>query len=1629
MKKLIFISAIFFTGIVYIFSSNLNISHMPGVFNQNIILELSNTTGENIFYSFKESADSAIVKYSVPIILSAIPGERRVYKLDVFMNKEGEQTLLKTLVYTIDKTIPLQPEVNRSEGVFNEDISISFNNSDSSIFYTIADDTSNRYIKWNGSPILIRQNDELRVVTLRAYARNSAGNKSSLIVRRYTMLPIVHVPKNLNIYSPVNGKYLNSQLLYIDTKGFNWVRYSIGNNDPAKYGTTYRYPVLFKAKGDYTLNIAGLPDNSTKIMKKTIKFSILGNDKSIVNFESGMYTEPISIRLKESNLLYDLSDSESSAVFRQTYGKDIKLIPVPGLIKYIPLRVRTADNGEDAEFRYFYVFDNRTPGTPVINISRDLQAKNVKIEILGNPDTDIYYTIDGSTPDQYASKYLKPFSINLTDDIKTGSRIIKAVAYFKNKISSSIASKLVTYDFLPPEKPQINIKKIDQRTYRFTIINKESNYLFYNVNYSGLDPADPDMTSFNGSNDFYMSFPHGISGQLKMKAVLMDNSGNYSDLASVSLIFDTLPPSPPKIELNSDSIVLKGKEELFYNITLGNELPELKLTDFQRYAGPISRDSIHGFDKIFAFALDEQRNKSEVAVYKIPNINTDSIRDVRYIGVKDGGVYNSKRTIRFFPDEKTVLYYSFTDNNEIPADPQINPETKIVDSLFFDCEEGKRKEIFLKIRAVGREKENYDKIYEIKFTIDKEIPFPPVIRNITDGAVYNRPVSVKIESSESSIWVLYKSKISESERYSIETYLNEGVLVNGNFNIDIDSGTDKSFEISAVALDTAGNFAFSQDIIHFRIDKEIPEPPVFSGISENEESGSPVTFSLHSAEDDNIYYNIKNDGTIPDSFEGEKYSTPVTLECPENHIIHFVIRAWTVDEAGNKSVDSVLKNVTISKLKVKSIEPEINWLNDTTSIISFPESSEITIYYKKGNNDFRIYDNPILITLRNRESDTFFYYAVDQFNNKSAISSRILISRNRKGVMITGVRNNGVYNHKVVIARKNHVSSIRYEITNNDDPDADGLPVTYFSPELKGDLVFDAAEGEVLNLTLKVQEFSKDTHVPISNMEIYRFTIDREIPEPPVITGVENKEYYQNGRKLVLSVSDGKIFYRIIKNDNVENNYKQYSEPIFLDTDEGHFSEYQISAYALDSAGNKSDLRTVKFSIDKAIVYLSSMGKDIYDGTRSRPLKTLKKALELVKDTGRKSIYVTEGEFILPDEIVIDQDIAVFGGFGFEAWNKSTEKTLFTRKKGESSENALFKIVSGNITFHNVSMTNFGLKSSVILQVGGSLYLSNSEIIFADGRGSTAIRTKSGKLSLNKTDILVGPVRESTLFSLSNCSLEMTHVRISGTGSFGKLKVFNFDNVASAVMEHISVNPAAGQIIEIFNFNKSNIILTGSNIETGTSKISTSIFSLVNSSLVLKNNQFSSNNQSRILSFLDSNNSKISMLDSSLTGLSKNGISIFKINNSEILLDSVRMDVKRNDDFIYFLRTNLSNVSIKNSVFNLRKSSDFTFIDGKNTIFNFVNNKVTMDVKGIKAKIMNFKDMKRIIIKDNKIIQIRQTNAVPLKIEGNNMVTLTGNIFKGWRSILDYNGISIRTGEELNTYSGLITSPVDNRTE
>jgi hypothetical protein len=62
------------------------------------------------------------------------------------------------------------------------------------------------------------------------------------------------------------------------------------------------------------------------------------------------------------------------------------------------------------------------------------------------PDTTIYYTTDGSTPDETSQKYVTKFGLN-------NSTTIKAVA-----TKNGEDSRVTTFDFVIPERPQLTVE-------------------------------------------------------------------------------------------------------------------------------------------------------------------------------------------------------------------------------------------------------------------------------------------------------------------------------------------------------------------------------------------------------------------------------------------------------------------------------------------------------------------------------------------------------------------------------------------------------------------------------------------------------------------------------------------------------------------------------------------------------------------------------------------------------------------------------------------------------------------------------------------------------------------------------------------------------------------------------------------------------------------------------------------------------------------------------------------------------------------------------------------------------------------------------------------------------------------
>jgi len=346
-------------------------SRESGVFNNNIELSFKNNPGIDLYYYFEESLDKTPIKYFYPLSLTSMYGESRIYNL-VVIAQDGEE-ILETLKYQfiIDKDIPMKPVLNLSDGIYNESLNMNFLKNDDLIFYSKQSDSSSDYKLWEGESITIPQLKNLNTDFIKSFSEDSAGNRTSVSVNKFTILPIQQEVNSINLISPAEGEFLNSQLLYIDMNGFKWIRYSLNDLNPEIRGTTYTGPVLITKIGNYKLKIAAAALGSDRILRKEIDFTILDNKNVILNNESGVYVEELNLKFIKGSFFYNLDDRK--VVYEDPLIPNfLSIMPVPGVVKYRTLRI--GDLTGTGEYRYIFVLDKKIPAAPIISISSELPA-------------------------------------------------------------------------------------------------------------------------------------------------------------------------------------------------------------------------------------------------------------------------------------------------------------------------------------------------------------------------------------------------------------------------------------------------------------------------------------------------------------------------------------------------------------------------------------------------------------------------------------------------------------------------------------------------------------------------------------------------------------------------------------------------------------------------------------------------------------------------------------------------------------------------------------------------------------------------------------------------------------------------------------------------------------------------------------------------------------------------------------------------------------------------------------------------------------------------------------------------------------------------------------------------------
>ena len=1593
----------------------------PGTYSDDIELSFSKVSGITLYYYFKGSMDHNPVPYIFPLSLSAIYGSNHSYSL-IVTALDGEEVLqTKELNFTIDKDIPLKPELNIQEGIYNKSLQLNFTKQMDSIYYSFQSSQPDKFKIWQGKPLELEQKENLENVFIKSYSKDKAGNRSSVNISKFTILPLLKKDDSLIVLSPVSGKFLNSQLLYIDTSDYKWVRYTINNTDPTLRGTTYTKPIMFKTIGDYKLKIAAMSINSNNLLTKEIIFSIVDNKNLILNKESGVYKDDINLKFDKKGLLYNISDRK---VLKDDPLLPVSLsfMPVPGVLKYRALRMR--DPSENLGYRYFYVLDQRIPPSPIISISDNSPiSANTDVRIISIPGTEVYYTTDGSTPDRYSNYYNKTFNMKIPENLNSGSLMVKAIAYFNDKSASPVISKLLAFDIKRPDKPVITIvsKKLNQTN--FNISNAGNNRIIYNLSYNGSEPEEPDLKSFTGQANMTVSVPHGINQKIRIKAALADRAANISESVSAELMeVDTVPPESPIISMEEGKVSLTAEDKIYYKICNNSVC-----NDFTLYNTPFKLEQLNtNYSEIIisAYAEDKNGNKSIINVSKKYIIDKRIAAVPIYTGIKDGGLYNTPRSLRFHSSDNINVFYTVSQGVVIPSNPVPGTSKKVVDFIYFDCPVNEIRKYNIKLVAsYNGEDSLLSKVQNISFDIDRIAPRVPVITSISDGQVYNDDIEIKVDDRLDDVWILIKDKINEEDLNYTNFEMN-GILLKTNYTLEQLENTDKQYQIAALAIDKAGNTSISRNILSFSIDKILPEAPT---ITVN--TLVPGKSIVHMTSPYSIVYEVKEDGTYPGlpNINSVLYSLP--LEFQGKNRSKIFISARTVDSAGNLSKECTNKKILFNVRKLNIPLIDIVKLNSNKNSISFPTLIGEKIFIKEGEGDFIEYTSPMVFDLRGKDFTDLFYFASDNYGNRSSVAVSRLENTTIAGDFLTGISNNKVYNSGRVVWKSDKSQNIRYEVAiDNNVP----KKVSIFSPELVEPIVFDAAEGETLKVSINVKEFLENSYTNDNKDTNISFIIDKTKPLVPVVKGVENNGYYQDGKLIKLS-SNGIVYYELISsNDKLSvPEFKRYNQPLDINTEEGKNVNFTLKTYSEDSAGNRSTVKTIIFSIDKANIYVSVNGKDSNLGSKFRPFRTITRAFEFLEESKRNIINLSYGEFSIDNSFNISNDVTILGAYNPETWSYGMGETVLKISGRYPISKSIFNVQSGKVTIKNTTISNVNLTAPIINMFGGNVFLNKTVLLFESRNAGNLIKVADSGLNLNDCDIINSSLTKANLFDSKNSNILISESRIKSTGNSSSITFFNLDNTKMLISDSI-ITPFSAQKIRIFNTVDSKIIINDTNINTGFAKINTDVFVLKNSKLNINDSDISSDSSSRILSCFDVSDSNLSIQNSCFILNANSGTSFLRAQNTSFEINGSEIDVGKTNEFIYLL-------------------------DSKNSIVNFSKNNITIGnsdiIKGfiLGSSVSVFRDNSMNFLGGTTVFEAFNFNS-PLSIElvSNNILSKNlswissenqpafsiiggkdsiyfkdNNIF-GWSSVLNYNGNIVNTTDGLNKFRAFMENPEGN---
>jgi hypothetical protein len=614
--------------------------------------------------------------------------------------------------FIIDNTPP-NVTANVPGGLYNISKSVTLKiNEPGTIYYTTNGTSptihSSKYI----TPIIVSNTETLKYI-----GNDLSNNLSPIYSNKYT---IDKIPPTASVTPP--GSYYNSlKTVTLSMSEPGAIYYTVNGNNPTTADTKYINPIVISSTTTLKFIARDLAGNLSPTYTQTYNIDTTIPTAS-ADILGGLYNtyKTVNLSMSEPGNIYYTLDGSTPNTSSNLYNTPI-MITSSKTLKYIA--VDMAFNTSPI-YTQDYTIDTIPPTTSVDPISGTYN--NTQSIILGMSEPgNIYYTLDGTVPTTFSTKYTNPIIISSAETLM----------FFAEDLAGNTSPlDIELYNVNDTVSPTVNTDTIGgpyNTTKTVTLSMSEPGSIYYTIN--GNDPST--------SSNLYTG-PITIVTSTTLKYMAVDMANNTSPIYTQIYNIDTIPPTasatPSGSYYNSDQNVIISMSEpgTIYYTTDGT----IPTTSSSTYTNPIT---IASSTNLKYLAIDLAGNKSPIYT-EIYNILPTSS------ATPTGGLYNSAQFITLIMNEPGTIYYTTdgttpTNNSNIYTNPlTVTSNTTLK---------------YLAIDSLGNQSPIYNQTYNIDTTpptvtlIDPSNNAVNVPVNKVINITFNEPI--KSGSTYSNIYLEY----------------------------------------------------------------------------------------------------------------------------------------------------------------------------------------------------------------------------------------------------------------------------------------------------------------------------------------------------------------------------------------------------------------------------------------------------------------------------------------------------------------------------------------------------------------------------------------------------------------------------------------------------------------------------------------------------------------------------------------------------------------------------------------------------------------------------------------------------------------------------------------------------------